>query len=203
MIFIIMEKKKFYVYQLKTDEGEIFYIGKGSGKRMFKHVVIANGTSINRGKNPKLYNKISYILKSGGYIIPEIVFESYVEADCHTKEVDLIAEIGIDNLCNLTIGGEGTSGYKLSEETRKKMSEAKKGNNFQRPPLTEEQKAKRRETLSRLLEDNGSYWTGKERSEETKKKMSEAKKGKSTGPISEKRRLAIINGIKQKKSKNL
>ena len=38
-------------------------------------------------------------------------------------------------------------------------------------------------------------------SEETKNKMSESHKGKNSGPISEKRRLSIIEGMKKKKEK--
>ena len=53
------------------------------------------------------------------------------------------------------------------------------------------------------MKGHDGYWKGKTLSEETKKKMSEAKKGKKRGPISEKRRLAIIEGIKNKKLKNV
>ena len=38
-----------------------------------------------------------------------------------------IEEIGIKNLCNLTNGGEGVSGLKHSEESKKKISLFKKG----------------------------------------------------------------------------
>ena len=56
-------KKKFYVYFLKSDDNKIIYVGKGSGDRMYKHIHIANGKSVNRSKNLKLYNKISSIRK--------------------------------------------------------------------------------------------------------------------------------------------
>jgi len=188
-------ENKFYVYQLRTSDDEIIYIGKGSGDRMNKHVKIANHNSKNRNKNPKLYNKISSIIKNGGYVIPEILFESESEELCLTKEVELIKEIGLENLCNLTEGGEGTSGYKLSEETKKKMSEAKKG---KKRIFSEEHK----KNISKGKIGHKGYWEGKELSEETRAKMSAAKKGKKKGPISEKRRQAIINGIKNKKRKN-
>src|SRR3990167_1188704 len=54
-------------------------------------------------------------------------------------------------------------GKKLSEETRKKISEAHKGK--KRPPLTEEQKRK-----------IGNKHLGRKRSEEVRKRMSEAAK---------------------------
>lgn len=43
------------------------------------------------------------------------------------------------------------------------------------------------------------FWKGKKLSEETKRKMSESGKGKNRGPISEKRRQLIIEGIRRKK----
>lgn len=198
MIFIIMMKKKYYVYQLKTSEGEIIYIGKGSGKRMFQHIYIANGNGINRKGNPKLYNKISKILNDGGYITPEILFESYIEKECHDKEILYISEIGLSNLCNLTVGGEGTGGYKLSAETRLKISLARKN--------AGPRSVETRQKISNGLKGrkNREYKTGFTHSDETKLKMSVAKKGKPKGPITEKRRQSIIDGIKKvKNSKGL
>lgn len=166
----------FYTYCLKDNNEKIFYIGKGSGQRMHKHIKIAEGKSKARDKNPKLYNKISSILESGGYITAEVLFESENEKLCFDKEITLIAEIGLENLCNLTIGGEGTSGAKLSEETRKKMSEAKKGkpSNGKGKPRSEEFKEKMRQ----IQTGKEGYMKGKTHSKETKQKMSEAKKGR-------------------------
>ncbi|RLI99135.1 MAG: hypothetical protein DRP08_07560, partial [Candidatus Aenigmatarchaeota archaeon] len=63
-----MGKLKFYVYKLITSDDELIYVGKGSGNRMNKHSQIAMGNSINRTKNPKLYNKIRKIINDGGFI---------------------------------------------------------------------------------------------------------------------------------------
>ena len=194
MIFIIMGKK-YYVYKLTTNNGEIIYIGKGSGKRMFQHIYIANGNGVNRKGNPKLYNKISKILDDGGYIIPEILFESDNETECHRQEVLIISEIGLHNLCNLTLGGEGTSGYKLSDETKIKMSLAKKDK--PKGPRSDETKKKISNALSGRKRVNKR--TGFTHSAETKIKMSLSKKDKPKSPITEKRRLAIIEGIRKKK----
>jgi hypothetical protein len=171
-----MKNKIYYVYQLISSNDEIFYIGKGSGNRMYQHVSIAMGKSISRTKNLKLYNKIKKIIDSGGFIKCEIIFKSENENDCFNEEIRLIEKIGLINLCNLTIGGEGTSGYKLSEETKLKMSLAKKD--------------KKRENISKIHKENllknpqifkighDGYWNGKTLSEETKLKMSLAKKGR-------------------------
>jgi len=193
-----VENLKFYVYKLITSNDEIIYIGKGSGNRMNKHVQIAMGNSINRTKNPKLYNKIRKIINDGGFITSEVVFESTSETDCLNEEVKMISKIGLDNLCNLTIGGEGTSGYFLSEETRMKMSEAKKKQWKDGRKITKKHKEKLLENPQLFKTGHDGYWKDKSLSEETRMKMSEAKKGRKSGPITEKRRLAIINGIKKK-----
>jgi hypothetical protein len=190
--YLLYMNTKFYVYQLKTSNGEIFYIGKGNGDRMYKHIRISKGNSINKSKNPKLYNKISNELRRGGYITPEILFESESENECLVKEIELISKIGKENLCNLTDGGEGTSGYKLSEETKRKMSLSKIG---KKRIFTDEHK----QHLSKSLTGKIGYWRGKKLSEETKRKMSENGKGKNKGPISKEHRQAIIDGIKKKK----
>ena len=44
------------------------------------------------------------------------------------------------------------------------------------------------------------YWKGKNLPEEVKEKMRKSGKGKNKGPISEKRRKAIINGMKKQKT---
>ena len=66
---------------------------------------------------------------------------------------------------NFTEGGDGISGFTHSEESRKKMSEARKG---KKPyEMTEETRKKISEAKK-----------GKTHSEKTRKKISEAKKGK-------------------------
>ncbi len=101
---------KYYVYQLiNSINNEIFYIGKGSGKRCYKHVVIARNNHCNKKKNPKLYNKIDKILFLNGDILVEKVYHTDDEVLALNYEKKLIADIGLKNLCNLTIGGEGTS----------------------------------------------------------------------------------------------
>lgn len=44
---------KFYTYELETSDGNIIYIGKGSGNRMYKHIQIARGNSQNKKKESK------------------------------------------------------------------------------------------------------------------------------------------------------
>jgi len=136
--------KKFYVYYLiSTNDNNVFYVGKGSGNRMHKHVKIAANNYKTKSSNPKLYNKISYLLNNGYQIIPEIIFESYNEKECLDYEVEKIKEIGLNNLCNITAGGEGTS-RTVSEETKEKISKSMKGrvSTFKGKKLSEESKLK-------------------------------------------------------------
>ena len=63
-----------------------------------------------------------------GYTV-ELLFTDLDEPSALSLETDLIRNFKIYGaiLCNLTEGGEGTSGYRMSEESKKKMSDAKKG----------------------------------------------------------------------------
>jgi hypothetical protein len=154
----------YYVYQHRRDDtGEVFYVGKGKKKRCF---------SQNRNKHWKnITNKTSYTI--------EIIFENLSSEIACLVEIGLITKYktqGIE-LCNYTIGGEGTVGYKhsfsskeimsqnqkgkkLSPEHKQKISEARKG--FK---MTDEQKQKISETL-----------TGKKLSESHKNKIKEGMK---------------------------
>lgn len=95
----------------------IFYVGKGSRKR----------STLRQSRNV-LWKRI--VAKHGFETI--IHRDNLSEAEAHRIERDLIRSIGRRDLgtgplCNFTEGGEGSSGRQLSEESRKKMSIAKRG----------------------------------------------------------------------------
>lgn len=108
-----MIENRFYVYlhRRKTD-GTIFYVGKGTAKRV----------TTSEGRND-YWNNIA--LKHG--VISEILIENLTEEEALQAEIDVIKELKYfgHTLCNLTAGGEGVSNPALS--TRLKMSLAKKG----------------------------------------------------------------------------
>lgn len=173
---------KFYVYLLidgRTDV--IFYVGKGSGKRMYKHVVIARGNSVLCRRNPKLYNKIKSILANGSEVKYRMVLETDDEQEALNKEVETIKFYGLENLTNLTEGGEGTSFPRgFTEEHRRRISEAKKGKTHKGVPRSPETREKIRVALQGRKPGPGRVccWKGKRLPEEMKRKMSEAHKGK-------------------------
>ena len=97
----------------------------------------------------------------------EILKECNTQEDLNKWEMFYIKEYNTKtpNGYNLTDGGEGSLGYIVSEETRKKISENTKG---EKNPFYGKHHSK--ETIEKLK--------NKIVSEETRKKMSEARKGK-------------------------
>ena len=95
----------------------------------------------------------------------EIVASGLTEEEAKNFERLLIKELDSTNPnkgYNITEGGEGTTGYKPSDEVRQRMSEAQKGRK-----VSKETKQKQSEAHK-----------GKQFSEEHRRKLSEASKGK-------------------------
>lgn len=159
----------YYIYAYLRKDGTPYYIGKGKGKRAFANTSRAF-------RRPEDKNRIiimeSNLTELGAFALERRYIEWYGRKDLET---------GV--LHNRTDGGEGISGFTFthSEETRKKMSESKKGK--KRRPFTEEHKrkmseAKKGKKFSEEAKKNISdALKGKKHSEETKRKMSDAKKG--------------------------
>ncbi len=159
---------EYYTYTLidpKTNK--IFYVGKGQKRRMYRHVDEVQRDRIPNKTNTKLGNKIKKILSSGDKVKYKKILITKNRYKALNKEKELIAEIGLENLCNLTSGGG--SGHIVSEETKKKISKIHKGK-----ILSEETKRK----ISESCKDRMSWNKGKSLSDEHKRKMSEANKGK-------------------------
>jgi hypothetical protein len=80
-----------YIHK-KKDDGLVFYVGQGKG---------------NRYKSKNHRNKIwNQIVSEHGFIY-EILNENVTREDALELEKKYISEYGIENLCNMTIGGIG------------------------------------------------------------------------------------------------
>ena len=135
----------YYTYAYLREDKTPYYIGKGKGDRIY---------STNRIiKPPKDKSRIIFLKKN-------LTEEEAFRHEIYMIDVFGRKDLGTGILHNMTDGGEGTSGAIISEETRRKLSEAKKG------------KTRSEETRKKIGEAN------KNPSEESRRKMSEAKKGK-------------------------
>lgn len=103
--------KGFYVYAFLRENGSPYYVGKGRGKRAWNRASQA-------GRRPPKDDSRILILK-----------KSLTEEEAFKHERYMITvlgrkDLGTGILRNRTAGGEGTSGWIPSEETRAKIEEA-------------------------------------------------------------------------------
>ena len=168
-----------YEYRLpESDGGHTYYVGQGNYNRPYKAHPY-RGHKRNTCIKPKDKNQIV------------IIKDNLTEQEAKDLEIELIAkhgriDLGEGYLINKTDGGEGVSGYRVSEETKRKLSEFNKGKIFTeetRRRLSEANKGKtrteeHRRKLSEANKGKNNPNFGKPRTEETKRKMSEAAKGK-------------------------
>lgn len=158
-----MTIRESYLYlHRRLDTNQIFYVGIGRTKN-FRRAYIKEGRN-NLWK--KIISKTNYAV--------DIIYKNISKEDACKKEINLIALYGrIDlktgTLANLTDGGELNSGYKRTEEQKKKQSEKLKGNLNCRygVKLSEDTKIK----MSKAA-------TGKKMSLEAKQKISNSLVGK-------------------------
>ena len=114
----------YYVYALFRENGQIFYVGKGKGRRWEVHESEAR-----TGVKSHKCNIIRGILSRGLKVIKVKIHEGLTEWVAHAYEVALIKAIGrsIDGLSNDTDGGEGASGHAHTPETRAAIAASKIG----------------------------------------------------------------------------
>jgi hypothetical protein len=121
-------KTNFYTYILKRPDGTPFYVGKGSGKRCFRHF---NHWNIKNDTNKLKVNIINKIRRSGGEPIIEILQENISENDAFKLEMEQIKLYGRIHdgglLSNMSDGGEGQSGYHHTKEVKEYFSKMYSG----------------------------------------------------------------------------
>lgn len=181
---------RFYTYAYLREDRTPYYIGKGCGDRIYS----SNRTT----KKPKDKSRIIFLK------------QNLSEEEAFKHEIYMIAvfgrkDLGTGILHNRTNGGEGSVGFVMSEETKRKISKSTKGKKRteefknkmkiihtgrKKRPHTEE--TKRKMSQSRSGQNNPMYGknhneetkekiresnVGKERTEETKRKMSQSRSG--------------------------
>lgn len=189
------------VYQhRRLDNNKVFYIGISKNKKRAYSKEYRNNHWYN------IVNKVGYDV--------DILIEGLTWNEACIKESELIkqygrADLNEGTLVNMTDGGEGIfnpseevrnkislsnkgkvssmKGKKHSEETKRKMTEAQKGNkNSLGRKLSPETRKKMSEAKKKMSDDTklklSEAKKGKKLSDEHKRKLSEAKKGKVRGP---------------------
>jgi hypothetical protein len=208
-----LPENRFYVYILRRPDkvdpfdeskGCPFYVGKGCKKRADDHRREARRLIESDSQHPYKIYIIHYLWRKGLKYKTEIAHKNLLEKDAIKLEIELIAFYGRkDNgtgiLSNMTNGGDGVSGWIMTEErkaiqsknskgrkhtdeSKRKISESHKKLPFR--PLDEEHKKKIGKAMKgRVLTDE---WkekirqsnSGKKRSEETKKRISKSQIGR-------------------------
>ena len=143
----------YYTYAYLREDKTPYYIGKGKGNRAYKKH--RKGIGVPKDKSRIIFLK-----------------QNLTEEEAFRHEIYMIAvfgrkDLGTGILHNLTDGGDGASGYVFSEETKRKQSEAHKGN---------------------------TTWLGKTHSEETKRKMSDTRKGKTHSEETKRKQSEVKKG---------
>jgi len=157
----------YYTYAYLREDKTPYYIGKGKGDR-----INSKKRSI---KPPKDKSRIIYLK------------QNLTEAEAFKHEIYMIdvfgrIDLGTGILHNMTNGGDGVSGGIISDETKRKLSEAHKGKTHSeetRRKISEAKKGKTHseETKRKIGEAH------KNPSEETRRKIGEASKGRNKDRI--------------------
>lgn len=130
----------FYVYALARPvkkDWRIFYIGKGSKRRMFAHEGEAKqGCACHKCRT------IRKVWREGGEIQRYILLTTEDEQESFAYEREMIALHRRENLCNQTDGGEGVSGLIVTPETA-----AKRGAGIKRSWQREDVRKRRSEGI--------------------------------------------------------
>ena len=127
-------------------------------------------------------DELAYLVLSGQIGKEEAKIRAIKEANTGKKHTE-------ESKRKMSEVKKGVKRGPLSEETKRKMSEAKKGKTF-----SEEHKRKISETRKGQI----SWNKGKKHTEESKRKMSEAKKGVKRGPHTEESKRKMSEALKNK-----
>lgn len=179
------EEGTHYVYHLRDPADDYpFYVGKGKGDRMYRHVEDAKRNPERKNKHKN--RKILKVLREGREIEHVIVFETDSLQEANEYEIREIARWRIligEKLTNLTEGGRSES---LTQEVRERLSVTGRRN--------------------AIAPDYANPMQGRRHSVESRRKMSESSMGqiawntgKKMGPLSEEHRRKMSLALKGRK----
>ncbi len=112
-------------YYRRIDTLDIFYIGRARHKSISSKYIRAGNIRKHNTHCRNVANKYGWFYE---IVIDNINYEQSIAIEKY-----LICIVGIDNLTNITLGGEGTIGiksffgHKHTDETKRKMSIAQRG----------------------------------------------------------------------------
>lgn len=185
-----MPDSKFYVYQhVRNDVGNIFYVGKGKGNRY-------------KSARPTHRNQrwLRTVAKAGGFQAIKIAehLDEELAFLAEIERIDQLRRLGVD-LCNMTKGGDGASGFRHSEETKKRMSVKWK---YGRVMSLAQREAISKRQRGLIISDDtrrkmSAAHTGRVHTKETKQKLSKIKTGvKLKTPVSDQTRIKLSEAMK-------
>ena len=178
-----MQANNFYIYEhIRPDTGMVFYVGKGSGWR----------SGVTQHRNPYW---VRIVAKVGGFNVRKIVenVDEELAFLAEQERIDQLKRLGV-KLSNLTDGGEGSANP--SEETRRKMSECRKGEKNPRFNLNSRRQKRLRGEMPKVPKEvmsanmRANHWSktgvysppkGFKRSEEVKAKLRGSRQSVSGG----------------------
>lgn len=161
---VMKNERRFYTYAYLRRDKTPYYIGKGSGKRIYSKKGRPCGT-------PKDASRIIFLK------------QNLTEREAFEHEAYMIAvfgrkDLGTGILHNRTNGGEGSSGVIRSLEVREKISQTMKGRTFSKEHLKNLSVSGKGRRVSESTRRKISIANkGRVLSEKTKRKMSESRKG--------------------------
>ena len=174
----MVNPNRFYTYAYLRKDRTPYYIGKGTGRRIYSK----KGRPCSK---PKDKTRIIFLKQN---LTEEESFkhEKYMIAVFGRKD------LGTGILHNRTDGGDGASGAIKTLETRAKLSVANKGENNHNYGKTHSPETRAKQSAA--LKGENHYFYGKTHSQKTKEKIGASSKGKIISPETKAKMSAANKG---------